>query len=664
MSEPAAKPTTAPEALGPRLLRVIGGWRFGLGALCIFGLVLIVYWPALWGGFVWDDQLLVARNPLVTGEAKSGSIWFQMDFPLTVIAFWLQWLAWGGKPFGYHAVSIALHALNAVLLWRLLARLRVPGAWLAGVLFAVHPVCVASVAWISELKNTLSLTFYLASLYCYARDLKPSPKWYALSLLAFVLALLSKTSTVMLPMVLLGMRWWQKQPLGFRDLLRLSPFLVLSIAFGGMTVWFQTHGLLKGVAAQTEGFWARLAAAGWAIWFYLGKALLPINLNLMYPRWTLDAAAPVSYLPLLLLAGLFVLIWWYRGTWGRHPLFALFCFVVTLLPVLGFVDMYFLNISRVSDHFQYLPITALIALAAAALCRVNLLPFFRSLNTPHLNKIIAAGFVLVLSFLTLQRARIFASDELLWRDTLARNPAAWSAHNNLGCILAEKGDLVGAAEHFEASLRFKQDNAQAHDNLGQIRSIQGRAGEAQGHLEAALKIKPDDAQAHRLLANCLASENRNQEALLHFSEALRLAPDADTRLEFASLLQRTGNTRQALAELGQLLATQPDMPTALNNAAWLLATAADETLRNGPEAVRLAERACQLTQNKERVIVGTLAAAYAEAGRFDEAVVTAQKAINLATAAGDEPFAATNQQLLEFYRSGKAWHAVAGQPAR
>jgi protein O-mannosyl-transferase len=664
MSEPAPQPTAFPEVPRPPLPGGRQDLRSGLGALCIFVLVLVVYWPALWGGFVWDDQLLVARNPLVTGEAKPGSIWFQMDFPLTVIAFWLQWLAWGAKPFGYHAVNIALHALNAVLLWRLLARLRVPGAWLAGILFAVHPICVASVAWISELKNTLSLTFYLASLYCYARNLKPSPKWYALSLLAFLIALLSKTSTVMLPMVLLGMRWWQRQPLGLRDLLRLGPFFLLSIAFGGMTVWFQTHGLLKGVAAQTEGFWARLAAAGWASWFYLGKALLPINLNLMYPRWTVDAAAPVSYLPLLLLAALFVLLWCYRATWARHPLFALFCFVVTLLPVLGFVDMYFLNISRVSDHFQYLPITALIALAAAALCNPKLLSAFPRLQDAPLRNVAIAGIILAFSFLTLQRARVFATDEGLWRDTLARNPDAWSAHNNLGCILAEKGELEAAAQHFEASLGIKRDNAQAHENLGQIRSIQGHTAEAQAHLESVLKIKPNDAQAHRLLANCLASENKNQEALLHFSEALRLAPDADTRLEFASLLQRTGNTRQALAELRQVLAAQPDMPAALNNAAWLLATAADGTVRDGPEAVRLAERACQLTQYKERVIVGTLAAAYAEAGRFDEAVVTAQKAINLATAAGDEPFAATNQQLLEFYRSGKAWHAVAGQPAR
>ncbi len=646
------------------MLRGDSGWRIGLGAACIFGLVLIAYWPALWGGFVWDDPLLVARNPLVTGEAKPGSIWFQMDFPLSVSVFWLQWLAWGSKPFGYHAINLALHALNAVLLWRLLARLRVPGAWLAGVLFAVHPVCVASVAWISELKNTLSLAFYLASLYCYARDAKPSPKWYALSLVAFLLALLSKTSTVMLPLVLLGMTWWQRRPLGFRDLLRLSPFFVLSIAFGGMTVWFQTHGLLKGVAAQTEGFWARLAAAGWAIWFYLGKALLPINLNLMYPRWTVDAAAPVSYLPLLVLAGLFVLFWWYRGTWVRHPLFALFCFVVTLLPVLGFLDMYFLNISRVSDHFEYLPMTALIALAAAAVCHPQVVSVFPRLTSPYGANVLIAGIILVFSFLTLQRARVFASDEALWRDTLARNPDAWSAHNNLGCILAEKGELEAAAQHFESSLRFKPDNAQAHENLGQIRSIQGRTGEAQAHLEAALKLKPNDAQAHRLLANCLASENKNQEAVVHFSEALRLAPDADTRFEFASLLERTGDTHQALAELRQLLAAQPDMPAALNNAAWLLATAADDSLRNGPEAVRLAERACQLTQNKERVIVGTLAAAYAEAGRFDEAVAAAQKAINLAKAAGDEAFASTNQQMLQLYRSGKAWHGAVGQPVR
>jgi len=182
--------------------------RIAAGVALIFLLAFAVYWPALRGQFVWDDLLLVDKNPLVKGEAGLRSIWFQADFPLTTLAFWVQWLMWGKNPAGYHIVNVLLHALNAVLVWRVLARLRIPGAWIAGMIFAAHPVCVASVAWISELKNTLSLGFFLLSFWFYLKfdrqtvDGKVNQGanlWYWLSLAAFLLALLSKTSTVMLP---------------------------------------------------------------------------------------------------------------------------------------------------------------------------------------------------------------------------------------------------------------------------------------------------------------------------------------------------------------------------------------------------------------------------------------------------------------------------------
>jgi Flp pilus assembly protein TadD len=630
--------------------------RLAAGVVIIFLAVLAVYWRALRGQFLWDDFLVVHRNPLVTGELGLVSLWFRTDFPLTNVAFWLEWLAWGEHTLGYHVVNVLLHATSAVLLWRVLARLRVPAAWLAAMIFAVHPLCVASVAWISELKNTLSLPFYLLSILWYLRftsGLRPSDfglrtsKWYCLSLLAFALALLSKTSTVMLPVVLLGCGWWQRGRIERQDWLRTSPFFALALGFGLMSVGFQEHGAMAGVAVQHENFWGRLAGAGMALWFYLGKALLPLHLSMIYPRWKIDAGAPVSYLPLLLWCAVLAACCGARRNWGRHVLFGLGCFTVTLFPVLGFFDMYFLALSRVSDHFVYLPMTALVALAAAGLACV-----FKG----RALRLAGVGLVVGLAVLATLRAPVFLSEEALWRDTVAKNPAAWCAHANLGWILASQEKYDEAREHLVASLAVKPDNAQAHSNLGRVLSLQGKFAEADGQFQAAVGLKPKDAEIRRSYASFLAEQGRREDAVKQLRELLQLKPDTEARVQLATLLYQRGKPREAVAEYRQVLAAKPDQPEALRNLAWLLATNPDGAVRDGADAVRFAERGCLLTNDKQAQMLGTLAAAYAETGRFADAVATAQKAIELARADGDTRFAAVNEQLLRLYRAGKPYH--------
>jgi Flp pilus assembly protein TadD len=647
--------------------------RLAGGAAVIVLAVFAVYGRALRGQFLWDDLLVVHRNPLVTGEMGLGSIWFRTDFPLSNVAFWLEWLAWGNHPVGYHVVNVLLHAASAVLLWRVLGRLKVPAGWWAAMIFAVHPVCVASVAWIAELKNTLALAFYLLSLLLYLRfDQQsnithpasripdhatrpfpssllhsPSSLFYWLSLLAFVLALLSKTSTVMLPVVLLGCAWWQRGRIGWRDWLRTSPLFALALAFGLMSVWFQAHGAMAGVAVQSENFWGRLAGAGMALWFYLGKALLPLHLSMIYPRWKIDAAAPGSYLPLVLWCGVLAVCWGFRRSWGRHVLFGLGCFTVTLFPVLGFFDMYFLALSRVSDHFVYLPLTALVALAAAGLAW--------ALKGRALG-LAGGGLVAGMAVLAALRAQAFVSEEALWRDTLAKNPAAWCAHANLGWILASQQKYDEARAHLVASLALKPDNAQAHCNLGRVLSLQGKFAEADGQFLAAVRIKPKDAEIRRSYASALADQGRREEAVKQLRELLQSKPDPEARVQLATLLYQTAQFREAAAEYRQALAAKPNQLEALNKLAWLLATCPDNTVREGTEAVRVAERGCRLTEYKQAQMVGALGAAYAEAGRFTEAVAAAQRAIELARAEGDAQFAAINEQLLRLYRTGRAYH--------
>ena len=666
--------------------------RNGAASLGLVGLVFLVYSPLLHGQLVWDDYLLIGSNPLVTGKLDLGSVWFQTAFPLSIVAFWLQWLVWGSHPIPFHVVNILFHALNAVLVWRLLSRLLVgrespradssmalphqtipslSSAWLGAAFFAVHPVCVATVGWISELKNTMSLLFFLLSFLWYLQFEEEEEKraagmtdahrgagptsLYLRSLAAFALSLLSKTSTVVLPLLLLATAWWRRRGLRRGDWLKTIPYFTLSIIFGLMTIWSQQRDAIKGATVQVEGFWGRLAGAGWAVWFYLGKALAPVNLSFIYPRWAIDAHSAWSYLPLVLLAGVFVLGWHYRSGWGRHLLFGLGCYVIALLPVLGFLDMYYLAISRVSDHFQYLALIAVTATAAAGLgylASVGRAYPRAEASVTVLAVVIIAG----LSLAAFQRARVFATEEGLYRDTLARNPAAWPLSNDLGCILVGRHEYAAAWEQFEQSLRFNPRNTGALLNLGRLLALMGDPSGAEAQYVAALKLNPLNVEAQKCYASALLNRGRAHDALTYLRAALQAAPDADTRIQYAAALYQLGDPRGAVAQFRLVLSANPDSPEALNDLAWLLATSPDPGLRRGPEAVMLAERACRLTHDQSCSMLMTLSAAYAETGRFGDAVATGEKVQQLALQANNQRLAAVNSQLLMFYRSGKPYH--------
>jgi Flp pilus assembly protein TadD len=481
-----------------------------------------------------------------------------------------------------------------------------------------------------------------------AASLRPSggALWLAGSLAAFVLALLAKTSTVMLPFLLLAGAAWQRGRVTRQDVLRAMPYFVLALGFGWMSVWYQKHQALAGLALAPESFWERLAIAGRVFWFYLGKALWPVHLCLVYPQWKVDAASLAAYIPLLLCGAAALLCWRFRRGWGRHVLFGLGCFALTLFPALGFFDAQFLTKWQVSDHLQYLPLIAPVALAAAIVSLPGA-AFFRCA---------AATMVLGLSVLAFDRARVFSSQEALFRDTLARNPAAWGVQNDLGTLLAARGDEAGAVDYFKASLRCNPDYPDAHVNLGRILLEQGRVEEAEQHFLAALKVQPHNPEAHRCLGNLLARQGKPVEALRHLRVALLFQPDGRARLDCAGLLRQTGDYGGAAAQFRQALLAQPDSVEALNNLAWLLATCPDATVRNGVEAVHCAERASLLPAPKGMCVAGTLAAAYAEAGRFKEAVATAEKAVATETAAGETRFAELNTQLLTLYRAGQPFH--------
>jgi Flp pilus assembly protein TadD len=654
-----------PESEGHKCGRI----QLIIGALAIVLLTFAVYLPVVPGSFVMDDERLISSdNPLVNGQFTPASIWFQTDFTLTDIAWWLEHILFGQNHAGYHVVNIVLQAVSALLLWRLLARLKIPGAWLAAALFAVHPVCVNSVARVAELKNTLSLPFFLASLIAWLRyesaTLYPAEQnsnasrhcakgtlWLTLSLVAFVLALMAKTTVVMLPVVMLLCALWQRGRIALKDVLHTLPFFVLSVAFGLMSIWFQKNQALATgpLGLQPASFAERLAGAGYVFWFYLGKDLWPFNLNIEYHRWNIDPGTVTAWLPDLAAGAVFILclVFW-RG-WGRHVLFGLGCFVVLLFPALGFFDAQFEALWHVSDHLQYPALPAIVALVAAALAGLNKTVF----------RLTAVVLLVGCSISCYKYAYVFGKEERLMRDTIAKNPRAWGAHNDYGVILANGGDFSNALNEFTLSAQYNPNNAEARMNLGYAFLLQQNYAAAESNYLAALTLSPHEAEAHKMYARLLQLQGKNAQAIYHLQIAASFKPDADICMSMAALDYTTGNWHRAATDLRQVLTLKPgpsDQITALNNLAWLLATCPDDSVRNGNEAVQHAEEACHLTSFKQPTFINTLAAAYAEAGRFPDAVATAENAINLAKATGNTSCANFCEQLLPFYRAGKAYH--------
>jgi len=558
----------------------------------LVGLTFIAYLPALRGGFVFDDGPLIIMNRLVRAHDGLYRFWFTTEasdyYPLTGSFWWLQWRVFGYHAIGYHAVNILLHTANAILVWVILLRLKIPGAWLAGLVFALHPVNAATVAWISEQKNTLSMLFSAVAILLYLRFYEDGRwRWYGFSLAAFLLALFSKTAVVMLPVVLLGCVWWVRGRLRWKDLVCSAPFFVFSLALGLVTIWFQHHRALQGHLVRSDGFLARLAAAGWVPWFYLYKTFLPVHLTLMYPKWSIDASRWVSYLPGALLFLCFLVFWRERRTWGRPLLFGLGYFVATLVPVLGFFDQGFYSYSLVADHWQYYSIVGVIALTVAAGEEV-----FRRIGDQHRwwGMAVAVGMLAMLGAATWQRGCVYASEETLWQDTVSKNPQAWRAYINLGAALKQAGKLEAAVGCFEQALRLQPDSAEAHNDLGDALRQQGQMPEAIRHFEQALRIRPQYAEPHGNLGNALAQLGRDQEAIRHFEQALQINPDfAEVHNNLGNALLRQGKIPEAIEHYQQALRIYPDFAEAHLNLAIAL-----EKAGRAPEAIEQYQQALKL----------------------------------------------------------------------
>ena len=585
-------------------------WLLQAAAIILAG--VWVYVPALHGDWLWDDNAEVARNPVLREPAGAiGRIWFapagQDYFPLKTTVQWAEWHLWGDRRFGYHATSLALHLLSALLFWRLLHQLfaleggppGTLGPWLGGLIFAIHPLAVESVAWIAELKNTLSLPPLLLAMICYvafdaeasgpARPRRP----LLLSLAWFLTAMLCKSSVVMFPVVLLLYGWWRRGRIGRADLRASAPFFAISLGLGLVTLWFQHHRAIGGADLATGGWLSRTAGAGRAILFYLGKFVWPAGLLPTYPRWQLTPPAPAQFLPWMAIAAALGWLWARRERgegpgWKRTAFFGLGCFGANLAPVLGFVPMAYLRLSWVADHFAYVPMLGLAGLAAAGAGAAA----ERARSRPELRAPVAAliaGGCALLAFAGHRYAAVFGSEETLWRRTLQGNPDSWTAHDNLGLALHGPGRTAEAIAQFQEALHLTPNDPEVHFNLGLALGEAGRNAEALGQFEAALRLAPDDPRIRFNLGLALDGAGRSAEAIAQFQEAVRLAPDdAAIRFGLGAALGASGRTAEAMAQYQEALRLKPDFAEAHNN----LGVALRGTGRTG-EAITQFQQALQ-----------------------------------------------------------------------
>jgi tetratricopeptide (TPR) repeat protein len=640
------------------------------GVALIVVAVFISYFPSISGGFIWDDELLITQNSLLKVSDGLYQIWCTTEatdyWPVINTTFWIEWRLWGINPIGYHAVNVILHVVEALLIWLILRKLSIPGAFLAAAIFAVHPVNVESVAWIAQRKNTMAMLFFLLSILWYLKFVKlahrptfgrcpfadkqftaqnpPSTAhcflWYWLSLLAFVLAMLGKGSVAVLPMLLLGVVWWLR-PLTRRDLAWTAPFFAVAAALAGVNVWFQTHGM--GEVIRTAGFTERLLGAGSVVWFYLYKALLPIDLAFVYTQWKIEAGNPLWWLPLLAALAVTAVLWMYRKGWGRPLLFSWGFFCVALIPVMGFTDVYFMRFSLVADHYQHIAIIGVIALATAGWSiwhrRMRGASYWAASAIP----IAAAA---TLASLTWQQSGLYRDEITLYGDTLQKNPNCWLAHNNLGYKLSITGRPQEAIEHYMQALVLKPDYSEAHNNLGVALLASGRPQDAVEHLKKSIQLLPNRADAHYNLGNALKALGQYQQSIEQYEKALALKPDyykAHDNLGLA--LAFVGRSREAMEHYEQALRLNPDSAEVYNNQGALLDKEGRLT-----DAIEYYKQALRLKPDLDDAYTN-LASAYIKLGRPAEAIAAAQKALELARSRGQTKRIKEIEDGLNSYRA-------------
>jgi tetratricopeptide (TPR) repeat protein len=595
-----------------------------LVAATIIAAVFVAYHPALSAGFVWDDNGHVTRPDLLSLHGL-WRIWFepgatQQYYPLLHSAFWMEHRLWGDSAAGYHLANITLHAAAAVLLLAVLRSLSVPGAVLAAFAFALHPVCAESVAWISEQKNTLSAVFYLSSALAYLRfESRRGKVAYSLATVLFLLAMATKSVTATLPAALLVVAWWRHGRISFKkDVIPLLPWFALAAIAGATTASVESHYIGASGASFSLGFAERIAVAGHAIWFYLGKAFWPTGLSFIYPHWDVAAEGPSKFLYPVAFAVLLAVLFAVRGR-ARGPLATALLFAGTLFPALGFINVYPFIYSYVADHFQYLALAILISAVAATLAtEVHSLPR----PARRVSALVAAAVLAAMGSATFAQSESYSSSEKLWTDTLAVNPDCWMAYQNLGGIRLAQGKTTEAIGDFRKAVEIHPSNHEAMNELGVAQMQAGQLAEAEATLRGALAVAPNSTETHLNLGVVLLEEGKPDEAAMHLKGVLEVDPSNTKAMKnLAGALFQTGHPDDAEALYSKALEKDPDDAQAHSDYGAVLAT-------DGRFGDAIVEYQRAIALNPRLVVaLKNLGAAFLRGRRFDEAADAFRKAV-------------------------------------
>ncbi|HEX4084943.1 MAG TPA: tetratricopeptide repeat protein [Chthoniobacteraceae bacterium] len=596
----------------------------------LFLLAVIVYYPAFTAGFIWDDDQLLTANPQVHSPWGWFTLWTSPQtadyFPLTSTTLWIgchlgQFFSSWNIPFlqqhpnndiwnGYHVMNVLFHAITVVLTWQTLKRLKVPGAWLAAAIFAVHPVGVESVAWISERKNTISQIFFLLSIIYYFRNEEEKVRWqYIVSVLCFTLSLLAKTSVVMLPFILILLTWW-RNPAMERDraawkrlFLRMIPFFGVAFVLGLVTVYFQYGRAIGGEEIPMGNLWQRAASASFAAGFYLYSALWPFNLVEIYPQWHRafrewvllpqphwqpPAPEALPYweqaIPGLVIVGFLVFCFFYRHkTWARAILVGLGTYFIAMLPALGMLKMSYMRLTLVADHFQYISIAALVALVVAG-------GMTRALKPVYL--IIAAAFFGLVTYLNWGQidnnaapaASVFA--EVLWIGgplvlaAAAMVAPAWKPvwYGFSGLVLFcfsilswSQADIYHSEKTlWTATLEKNPYSWQAHNHLGAALYMEGNWRAAAPHFLKATQLKPENPESHNNLGLTDSMAGRMNDAIHEYETAVNIKDDSAMRTNLANAYEQTGQFDKAIENYHHALSMNSDNASAHCNLGYAL----------------------------------------------------------------------------------------------
>ena len=519
---------------------------------------MVIYYPVLQAGYIWDDDAYIINNSNLLDLGGLFKIWFDVFsipqyYPLVHSTFWIEYQLWGLNPLGYHFTNVIIHIFNSLTLLMILNKMQIKYALFIVYLFCWHPVHVESVAWITERKNVLSLFFFLSSLNVFLNFYNNHRKnLYIASLALFILALLSKTTACVLPVTIVLLVWYHKRKFQLDTVKLVVPYAILGLGFASLTIWLErTHVGASGIDWDYS-FPERLIIAGKGLWFYIFKLVFPYRLTFIYPKWVINSADLAAYTYMAGFIFLLAITFRLKKKIGIAFFIALLMYTVSIFPALGFFNIYPMRYSFVADHFQYLA-------SISILCLLG--------NLIGANKIMQVLFILVFAALTHLQTYIYSNQEVLWKDTIRKNPKGWMAHNNLGLYFMHQERFKEAQFHFsEAIERTPPDPSEILTNQGNLFFLLKNMSGAIQTYEKAIAENPANIKPYLNLANLLLKQGQLDAARRNYFLVLEKDPKNATAYNNLGVIYgKLGDPEQANKYFKKTLQINPTHPSALAN---------------------------------------------------------------------------------------------------